>query len=128
MEIIGMKKNCLGTMTFTLKLGKMKKAEEFTTYPIQSDDSGDVLQLQSEHRWAELETKTGHVVMSARRAQYANHIWLRMCMANGTAENDIATAEQLETMLNAVRSTANPMAGGNNILSMYCDNSNAGKV
>lgn len=123
-----MEKNCLGTMSFNLKLGKMRKSEEFTTYPIQSGDSGDVLKLQSGHRWAELETKTGRVVMSARRAQYANSMWLLMCKLNGTAETDLATSEQLETMLNAVRSTASPMAGGNNILSMYCDNSNADKV
>lgn len=128
MEIIGMKKNCLGTMSFTLKLGKMKKAEEFTTYPIQSDDDGKYIHLQSDHRWAALETNSGKIVVSARRAQYANYIWLRMCMANGTAETDLATAEQLETMLNAVRSTANPMAGGNNALRVFCDNSNADKV
>ena len=115
-------------MSFALKMGRMKKAEDFCTYPIQKDDNGDVLRLQSHHRWAELNTRTGAIKLSARRAQYANSIWLMCCQKNGTAESDQATPEQLEQMLSAVRGTASPMAGGNNILSMYCDNSNANLV
>lgn len=128
MELIAKKKDCLGTMSFTLKLGKMKKAEEFCTYPIQKDDNGDKVYLQSSHRWAELNTRTGEIELSARRAQYANNMWLLMCKINGTAETDKATAEQLEEMLSSIRATASPNAGGNNILSMYCDNSNANLV
>lgn len=123
-----MRKNCLGTMSFVLKMVKMKKAEEFCTYPIQYGDGGDVVYLQSEHRWAEMHTDSGRVVMSARRAQYADSAWMVVCKVKGTTETDFATPEQLETMLNAVRGTASPMAGGNNILSIYCDNSNADKV
>lgn len=128
MEILGMKKNCLGTMDFTLRMGKMKKAEEFVTYPVQKDDNGDKVWLQSHHRWAELNTRTGEIELSARRAQYANSMWLMLCKINGTAESDKATKEQLEQICSAIRGTASPNAGGNNILSMYCDNSNAGLV
>ena len=128
MELVSMKKNCLGTMSFTLKMGKMKKAEDFCTYPIQRDDNGDIVRLQSSHRWAELNTRTGVIELSARRAQYANSIWLMICRANGTAERDLATETQLNEMLSAIRGTASPNAGGNNILSMYCDNSNANLV
>ena len=123
-----MKKNCLGTMSFTLKMGKMKKAEDFCTYPIQRDDNGDIVRLQSSHRWAELNTRTGVIELSARRAQYANSIWLMICRANGTAERDLATETQLNEMLSAIRGTASPNAGGNNCISMYCDNSNANLV
>ena len=123
-----MRKTCLGTMKFTLRLGKMKKAEEFITYPIQKDDSPLHVYLQSGHRWAILNTKTGEVELSARRAQYANDIWLVVCRARGTNEFDRATPEQLSTMLDAIRATASPHAGGNNILSIYCDNSNAALV
>ena len=115
-------------MSFTLAMGKMKKAEEFVTYPIQKDDNGDIVRLQSSHRWAELNTRTGEISLSARRAQYANSIWLMICKANGTAETDRATADQLDEMLSSIRGTASPMAGGNNILAMYCDNSNADLV
>ena len=128
MEIISKKTNCLGTMSFTLKIGKMRKAEEFCAYPIQKDEDGEIIRLQSSHRWAELHTKTGRIDLSARRAQYANNIWLMCCIANGTAEYDNATAEQLDEMLSAIRGTASPKAGGNNILRMYCDNSNANLV
>ena len=125
MEIISMRKNCLGTMCFTMKVGKMKKAEEFCTYPIQKNDNLGKVCLQSAHRWIELNPKTGDITMSARRAQYANSMWLLECKIKGTAETDKASSEQLEQMLSAIRGTASPNAGGNNILSMYCDNSKA---
>lgn len=128
MKLVSTHKNCLGTMSFTLAMGKMKKAEEFVTYPIQKDDDGEIVLLQSSHRWAELNTRTGEITLSARRAQYANSIWMMICKANGTAETDRATADQLNVMLSAIRGTASPMAGGNNILAMYCDNSNADLV
>lgn len=128
MELITMNKNCMGTMDFTLKLGKMKKAEKFCTYPIQKDANWDILYLQSAHRWAEVNTRTGKVTLSARRAQYANSVWLTCCRLNGTCEEDTIPCDTLENMLDAIRGTASPMAGGNNILSMYCDNSNAGLV
>lgn len=128
MEIVTMRKNCLGTMDFTLKIGKMKKAEEFCTYPIQKGESGDKVCLQSHHRWAELNTRTGEVEVSARRAQYANSVWMTACRINRTTESDKATPEQLAQMLGAIRKTASPNAGGNNILSMFCDNSNADLV
>ena len=128
MEIIGAYKNCLGTMSFVLKMGKMKKGEEFTTYPIQKGDSAEKVYLQSSHRWAEMDTKTGEIALSARRAQYANAWYLLECKLKGTAETDKATPEQLGQMLSAIRKTASPNAGGNNILSMYCDNSNASAI
>lgn len=128
MELISKKRGCLGTMDFTLKMGKMKKAEEFCTYPIQKGESGDKVLLQSSHRWAELNTRNGEIEISARRAQYADSIWFLMCRIKGTTERDKATPEQLEEMLSAIRETASPMCGGNNVLSMYCDNSNADLV
>ena len=128
MEIISYKQGCLGTMDFVFRIGKMKKAEEFCTYPIQKNDSTDKVYFQSSHRWAELNTKTGAIIMSARRAQYANKIWLGMCIVNDTAEYDKATPEQLDTILSEIRKTASPNCGGNNILSMFCDNSNADKI
>lgn len=128
MEILSYRKNCLGTMSFTLKIGKMRKAEEFTTYPIQRGDNGAKVCLQSGHRWAELNTKTGAVEMSERKANFANNLTLFISKMNGKAEFDTATPEQLAEMLGAIRGTASPMAGGNNCLGMYCDNSNAALI
>lgn len=124
MVIVSQRKNCLGTMDFTLKMGKMKKAEEFTTYPLQKGDTTEILRLQSGHRWAELNTKTGEVTMSARRAQYADSVWFCLCMIKHTTESDQATEEQLKQILEAVRGTAGDKVG-DNCLGMICDNSNA---
>lgn len=127
MEILAKEKNCLGTMSFTLKIGRMKKAEEFCTYPIQRGDNGDKLCLQSSHRWAELNTRTGAVEMSARHS-FSNSMSLFMDKLNGTAESDKANEGQLEEILSAVRGTASAKAGGNNVLGVFCDNSNASLV
>lgn len=117
----------MGTMDFELKLGKMKKAEEFTTYPIQRRDNGETIFLQSKHRWAQLNSKTGEILLSARRAQYANSAWLQLCIVKGTAEKDKATSEQLSEMLSAIRGTSGDRVG-NNALGIFCDNSNASLV
>lgn len=122
----GMKRNCMGTMDFTLKLGNMKKAEDFCTYPIQKGDKGDKLFLQSSHRWAELNLSTGVVEVSAYRKQYANSIWLVVCRCEGTNTYDLFSEEDLGTIKDAVRGTASPNAGSNGIV--YCDNSNADKI
>lgn len=127
MELLSMNKNCMGTESFTLKIGKMKKAESFVTYPIQRDDNGEKIYLQSDHRWAVMNTKTGEIEMSARRAQYANSVWFALCKFKGTLERDKATPEQLSEMLSAIRSTASPKAG-DNWLNVFCDNSNANLV
>lgn len=125
MEIISMKHNCMGTMTFTLRIGKMKKAEEFTTYPIQQGDDLTRIALQSDHRWAYLYTN-GIVEMSARRAQYATSVWFSLCKQQGTTEVDRATEEQLIKMLATIRTTASGCAGNNGLI--YCDNSQASNL
>ena len=122
-----MRKNCLGTMNFNLKIGKMKKAEEFCTYPIQKTDDGEIIYLQSGHRLAQLNSKTGEIQMSARRAQYANSAWFMCCKINRTLESDMANESQLSEMLSAIRGTASPKAG-DNVLHLFCDNSNANLV
>ena len=127
MEIISSERNCLGTMSFCLKLGNMRKAEEFVTYPLQAGDSGETLCLQSHTRWAELNTKTGAVIVSDRHS-FANYISLAIDKAKGTAKTDQATPEQLSRILEKVRGTASPNAGGNNCLRIYCDNSAASLV
>lgn len=125
MEIINQKKNYCGTMSFALKMGRMKKAEDFVTYPISNNGNTRTLSLQSHHRWAELNLETGEVELSARRAQYANSLWLMCCKMNGTAETDKATPEQLGQIKSAVRATAASLAGNSFI---KCDNSGAAAI
>lgn len=126
MQIVSSRKSRLGTMCFTLKIGKMRKAEEFITYPVQRNEDGTKVFLQSNHRWAELDTKTGRITLSARKAQYPNSFWLMLCIGYGTAEYDYATGEQLNEMLSAIRETSAYKAGNNKLI--YCDNSNANLV
>ena len=103
MELYGIKKSVLGKK-FTLKMGKMKKAEEFCDYPIlKTSDGRKLLPLQSAHRWAEIDLESGDVLLSARRNQYATSWFLIECRVKGIAETDKATEEQLKQLNDAVK-------------------------
>ena len=79
-------KNCLGTMNFVCKFGKMKKVQEFCTYPINKDNTK--ILLQSSHRWVEISNE-GKVMMSAHRNQYANSWSLIEDRIKGKAEKAV---------------------------------------
>ena len=53
--------NPLGTISFEGKFSGMRKAQHFTTYPMQ--DSGHEVTIQSETRIGTLDLKTGKVIM-----------------------------------------------------------------
>lgn len=127
MEIASSFRNCMGTMSFVLKAGKMKKAEEFTVYLLQKDDSVNVIYMQSEHRWLNFYPKTGEIFLSARRAQYANLAWLEACRLLGTAEQDKATESQVSEIVGLIRGTAGEKVG-DNAMAIFCDNSRAAEL
>ena len=118
--------NTLGTVSIIAKFGKMKKVQDFVTYPIQKDSDVSKLPIQSHHRFGYI-YNDGTVKMSPNRAQYANSLFYMMSEVNGSIETDHLSQDELERISNAVHLTASPMAGGNNCLSVYCDNSNADK-
>lgn len=125
MEITDFKKNCMGTMSFSLKFKGMRKAEEFCVYPIK--EKTETIYFQSEHRWAQLDLKSKIFEVSARRAQYANSAWFMVCQINRTTTAEKLTDEQFALLIGKIKKTAGEKVG-NNILSMVCDNSYADKI
>jgi hypothetical protein len=125
MEITDFKKNCMGTMDFSLKFKGMRKAEEFCVYPIEGKT--DIVYFQSDHRWAQLDLKSKTFEVSARRAQYANSVWFMVCQIHHTITVEKLTDEQFGLMIEKIRETAGERVG-NNILAVVCDNSYADKI
>ena len=85
-----------------LKIAKMRKMEEFVTYPVWDVNGEKILPLQSDHFWAELNLDNGDIEVSARRAQYANQAWMTMCRIKGTTDKDIATMDQVDEIVNGL--------------------------
>ena len=122
--ITNIKKNSVGTASFDAKFGKMRKAQNFVTYPIHSDMNGETITIQSEHRFAIVKVASGETLMSANHAQYANSMHLQCDIINSKAERFTIDKGILEPLLAFIRGTAGSMVG-NNAMCVYTDNSNA---
>ena len=125
--ITNIKKNSVGTASFDGKFGKMRKVQNFVTYPIHSDMNGETITIQSEHRFAIIKVASGETLMSANHAQYANSMRLQCDIINDKAERFIIDKGILEPLLAFIRGTAGSMVG-NNAMWVYTDNNNANLV
>ena len=113
--ISNIRKNCMGTISFSGKFKGMRKAQDFIVYPINKET--EQLQIQSDGRAGFICVKTGEVRLSGSNDQYGFH------NAKPLETLDIYEHNHLIT---AIHSTANKNAGTNGI--MYCDNSAAGAI
>ena len=125
--ITNIKTDRVGTASFDGKFGKMRKAQNFVTYPIHSDMNGETITIQSSHRFAIIKVASGETLMSANHAQYANTTALQCDIINGKAERFTIDKGILEPLLAFIRGTAGSMVG-NNAMCVYTDNSNANLV
>jgi hypothetical protein len=123
--ITNIHKNSMGTASFNGKFGKMRKEQDFIVYPIK--DSGSRLDIQSEHRFGIIYIDSRTLWMSANHAQYATPTSLQADLMAKKAEKVEIPADELETLLAFIRSTASPMAG-NNDMHVFCDNSGAANI
>lgn len=96
-------RNIMGTVSFDGQFPGMRKPQDFIVYPMQ--DSGEQIDIQSGHRFGEIDLATGAGVISANKSQYANSLWLAMCRADKTAIEFTLSAEDLQTLRQWVKST-----------------------
>ena len=115
-------KNCTGTISIIAKFGKMKKAQDFVTYPIEKLEDITRLPIQSHNRFGYI-FPDGSVKISPNRAQYANSMHYLISLKNGKIEEDQLTTEEMASIREEMAKTAGTMVGNNNIV--YCDNSKA---
>ncbi len=77
-EIIGLRKNILGTTSIEMKISGMRKPQEFTVYPISSDDTDKIITIQSDTRIGRIDLKSGRGVMSQSHSSGAYFVHLQM--------------------------------------------------
>ncbi len=119
-QITNCHRNIMGTVSFDAKFAGMRKAQDFIVYPMQ--DSGETITIQSEHRFGKLDLATGKGIISANRAQYANGIWLQICLVNKTASLFKVAADDLQTLRGWIKSTGGIEVGASFV---KCDNTGA---
>ena len=102
-------KNLMGTLSFDGRFGAMRKPEDFIVYPMQ--ESTDEITIQSEHRFGQINLTTGAGILSARRANYANFVWLQLCIIRKTAERFQVADEDRQTLRQWVKSTGGVLVG-----------------
>lgn len=119
-KISNCKRGIMGTVEFDGQFTGMRKAQDFVVYPMQ--DSGNIISIQSDHRFGRIDLATGKGTLSANRAQYANSIWLAVCMAQkGAVDIDLAH-EDLQTLRGWIKSSGGICIGSSFI---KCDNTGA---
>ena len=109
----------MGTVSFDGQCQGMRKPQDFIVYPMQ--DSGEIIRIQSDHRFGRLDLATGKGVLSANRKQYANGMFLAWCEANGQAVALELAPEDLQTLRGWIKSSAGLLVGG----CVKCDNTGA---
>jgi hypothetical protein len=96
-------KNIMGTVSFDGRFAGMNKSQDFIVYPMQ--ESGEIITIQSDHRFGRIDLATGKGLISAHRAQYANSVWLALCACSGNTRDIELSAEDLQTLRQWIKST-----------------------
>lgn len=124
MYIQSFETNCLGTKDFTAKFPKMRKAQVFTVYPIQKDQDGQQLMVQSATRIALVNLKNGAVKMAGPHPNGAHSIHLQV------GPSFIFKLEEidLQALKMEVFASANKEAGKAENGAVIADNSGAFKI
>lgn len=121
--ITEIKKNIMGTIDFTGKFGKMRKADSFIVYPFNKDSNLDYIQIQSGKRYGIISISKLKLLLSVSGSYPHN---LDMDIATGKALREAINPEELEALVVAIRATASASAGNNGIV--VCDNSKASAI
>lgn len=99
------RKNIMGTVSFMGKFNGMRKAQEFIVYPMQ--DSGPVIQIQSDTRIGRVNLDTGELAMSQPHPSGAYGIHL----ASDKLNRETLPAEELQTLRQWIKSTGGLLVG-----------------
>ncbi len=104
------RRNILGTLDFTAKFGKMRKASEFCVYPMQ--DSGETIRIQSDNRFGQIDLSTGAGIISANSGgAHAGGAWLTLCQIRGTAERFQLSESDRAALREQVKGTGGVLVG-----------------
>lgn len=113
MNVTKIRRNIMGTISFTAKFKGMRKEQEFIVYP----NPDDKITVQSESRFGYVDAKSGQII-------FATNCSCGALFAARPKKTDII--ENIEELKTAIRKTAGDAVGNNGIV--HCDNSKAGNV
>lgn len=120
-EILGLKRNIMGTTDIEMKITGMRKPQDFIVYPIGADDAGNVIKIQSETRIGQINLVKGVGVMSQSHQGGAYFVHLQM--------DKLTSFELSEKDLKDLKAFINKTSGSSVGSSMIkSDNSGASKI
>lgn len=120
-EILGLKRNIMGTTDIEMKITGMRKPQDFIVYPIGADDAGNVIKIQSETRIGQINLVKGVGVMSQSHQGGAYFVHLQM--------DKLTSFELSEKDLKDLKAFINKTSGSNVGSSIIkSDNSGASRI
>lgn len=120
MEISKYHRNCLGTISFDMKLPKWRKAQEFIVYNMP--ETSDTILIQSDKRWIEINKNTGEMEMTNGKGGHPNNWLLAWQKAQKVSETYIMDSVHLSELKMHIFTTAGAKVGNSGVIS---DNSGA---
>ena len=120
-EILGLKRNIMGTTDIEMKITGMRKPQSFIVYPISKDDSGDIITIQSETRIGKIDLSTGRGLMSQSHSNGAYFVHFQMDKKTSFVLSD----NDLKNLKEHINKTSGASVGTRGIVT---DNSGASKV
>jgi len=111
------RKNIMGTVSFSAKFPGMRKEQEFIAYPMQ--DSGQQIKVQSDTRMGMINFESGKVCMSVPHSGGAYFIHLQ---TDKLKVFDLSI-EEIQTLKMWIKST-----GGVSVGSAHCYSDNTGAI
>ena len=117
-EISRLRKNIMGTLSFDLKVGSMRKAQDFIVYPMSELE--DKISIQSSKKFGIISIEDGRGILSKGSGNTFMHLRRDMAMRNVITFK--LTSSQLEELKNEIRKTGGSKVGNSVIFS---DNSGA---
>jgi len=120
-QIANCKKNIMGTVSFTGKFPKMRKAQDFIVYPIQDAPNPEnvTIKVQSDTRIGLINLFSGACEMSQPHQGGAYFIHL----ATDKKEHFMINREECMMLKGWIKSKGGVEVGNNGV--MYCDNTGA---
>jgi hypothetical protein len=127
-ELSGLRRNIMGTTSFTLKGGSMRKPQEFIIYPKNENDGLPpyIFQIQSDTRIGLIDMKNGGRMLAAPPVSSgAYFVHLQFALDNKTAQS-LGTLEKsdYEALFDAIGATANTWGDRTEVITT--DNTGAG--
>lgn len=120
-EILGLKRNIMGTTDIEMKITGMRKPQDFIVYPIGADDAGNVIKIQSDTRIGQINLVKGVGVMSQSHQGGAYFVHLQM--------DKLTSFELSEKDLKDLKAFINKTSGDNVGSSIIkSDNSGASRI